>query len=442
MRILQVIHDFVPETLAGAEINTHKLSVDLAANGHEVFVFCRGWNLQVPPYSIRDEVLDGLHVRRVDFGTDDKPHQSARHNPKIDQAFRDYLEIAKPDLIHFQHLIYLTTELPGIAKATGVPIMVSLRDFWFECPVATLLYHDNTICNKPVGLECVSCLWPDTLSRKRKVYPWPIINPVMINGYQAGLKGILPKSSIQRRILDSLATWKTEFLDALLCADVVHSPSQFLADRVIDFGVPRERVVVIENGIRYDPNSIAPKTPGTKLRLGQIGVSKHKGTQVAVEAMRYLPHDAAELKVFGKINDKQKAEFSALAPGANVQFMGQFQQSQIFDLFSEMDVLIVPSIWYENCPTVIREAFATQTPVITSGVGGMAEAVRDGVDGLHFKVNDPKDLAAKLQKLIDNPGLVKEYSANIIPPPIADKVSAEIEAIYHQLMAGKQARSA
>src|SRR5688572_6347368 len=121
MRILQIIHDFVPETWAGAEINTHKLSVDMLARGHEVYIFCRGWNFKVEPYNIRDEIYDGLKVRRVDFGTAGQEHRARRHDPNIDQALRDYLAEVKPDLIHFQHFIYLTTDLVSIAKETGVP---------------------------------------------------------------------------------------------------------------------------------------------------------------------------------------------------------------------------------------------------------------------------------------------------------------------------------
>lgn len=443
MRILQVIHDFVPETLAGAEINTHKLSSDLAARGHEVYVFCRGWNLEVQPYNIRDEEFDGLKVRRLDFGTAGKAQRITRHDLRVDQAFREYLAIAKPDLIHFQHFIYLTTDLLAIAKETGVPIFASLRNFYFRCPVGTRLYHDNTLCNRDADLECLSCIWPDMLSRKRKVIPWPVVNPLLINLYRAGMGGMLPTSSLPRQALDSLANWETEFRDALLMADIVHCPSQFLADMIIEFGIPRDRVKYVENGIRFDPSvtKIKPAPSGRPLRLGQIGTSLHKGTYVAVEAMRYLPFEAAELKVYGKLAGRDKSKLEALAQGANVQFAGPYQQSQIFDIFGEMDALIVPSIWYENCPTVIREAFAAGTPVITSGIGGMAEAVRDGVDGLHFEVNNARDLAEKLQQLIDNPALIHTFSANVQPPPTAEWVSDQIAALYQTVMDERERRS-
>jgi glycosyltransferase involved in cell wall biosynthesis len=442
VKILQVIHDFIPETLAGAEINTHKLSVDLTAKGHEVHIFCRGWNLEVEPYSVRDETMDGLHVHRIDFGTTGNAHRATRHDPRIDRAFRDYLARVQPDLIHFQHFIYLTTDLVSIAKESDVPVVISLRNFWFRCPWGNRLYHDHSLCDRYADLECLSCLWPDNLSRKRKVIPWRVINPLLMNAYRAGLGNLLPLHSEPRQILDSLSDWVQEFREALLQADIIHTPSQFLADMVIDFGIPKDRVVVIENGIRYDASQFQPKTPSSRLRFGMIGISLHKGAHVAVQAMQHLPREAAELKLYGQIADEKfLRRLEKLAQGANVHFMGTFPQSEMYKVYSEIDALIVPSIWYENCPTVIREAFATGTPVITSGIGGMAEAVRDGVDGFHFAVGNPLDLAEKLQRLINQPALLRNFQANIKLPPTTETVSDQIEIIYQQLWQAKAQRS-
>ena len=65
----------------------------------------------------------------------------------------------------------------------------------------------------------------------------------------------------------------------------------------------------------------------------------------------------------------------------------------------DVDVLVVPSMWIENAPFIIREAFAAGVPVIASDLGGMAEMVRDGVDGLLFPPGDARSLAACLRRL-------------------------------------------
>lgn len=432
MRILQIIHDFVPETVAGAEVIAHNLAVSLAEKGHEVYVFCRGWKLEGEPYAVRDEELDGLHVRRVDFGRAGQTPYYNRHDPAIDQALHDYLTEIQPDLVHIHHMRYLTTNIVAVAKRFGVPVVITMHDMSFRCPIGSRLYHDDTLCYREAGRDCFSCYWPALDSRKRGLLPWKTTNPAMQTLHQNGMGSVLPE--VPRQILDSLAGWGEEYNAAYQLADAIHSPSQFLGDMVIEAGIPSERVYVIENGIQYQPGSALPKKPAPRVRFGQIGKSKLKGTHLAVQAMRYLPHDAAELRVYGGISGAYKDELEALAQGANVRLMGSFKQNELPEVFSEIDVLIVPSIWFENCPTVIREAFANNTPVITSNIGGMAEAVRDGVDGLHFNVNDPIDLSRKLQQFIENAELVEQLRSNIKLPPTAELFSQAIERIYLKLV--------
>jgi glycosyltransferase involved in cell wall biosynthesis len=432
MKILQVIHDFVPEGLGGAEVVAHHLSLALHKRGHAVSVFCRGLNMQAQPYAIRDEIFDGLQVRRIEFGTVGVPNRIFRHDPQINQAFRDYLNQIKPDIVHFHHLMFLSNDLPRIAKENGAAVIMTLHDLLFRCPTGVMLYHDNTLCDRHAERECLSCLWPDTLSRKRKVYPWQIMNPAMIAMHSAGMDGLLP--TLPRQTLDSLTTWESDYREAYLQADIIHSPSQFVADKVIDFGIPAERTVVIENGLLYEDNDTLAKQPSTRMRLGTIGKMPGKGTHVAIQAMRHLPPGTAELLVYGPISGHYRDQLNAMAQGLDVRFMGAFKQSQIPEIYSNMDILIFPSTWYENCPMTIREAYANRTPVITSNIGGMVEAVRDGIDGFHFAVGDPVDLANKMRCFIDNPKQLAEFQANIRPPFTADASRQAIEQIYHRLV--------
>jgi glycosyltransferase involved in cell wall biosynthesis len=93
----------------------------------------------------------------------------------------------------------------------------------------------------------------------------------------------------------------------------------------------------------------------------------------------------------------------------------------------------VPSTWSENCPTVIREAFAMGTPVVTADIGGMAEAVEDGVNGLLFKFGDSASLREKLGWLIANPGSLATLARNIVPPLTQEQCTDEIVQIYESV---------
>ena len=82
----------------------------------------------------------------------------------------------------------------------------------------------------------------------------------------------------------------------------------------------------------------------------------------------------------------------------NFLWFGQYDNKDIAGIFSVIDILVVPSIWHENSPSTIHAAFMARIPVITSNIGGMAELVQDGVNGLLFQVGDSKDLTKKCKR--------------------------------------------
>jgi glycosyltransferase involved in cell wall biosynthesis len=96
----------------------------------------------------------------------------------------------------------------------------------------------------------------------------------------------------------------------------------------------------------------------------------------------------------------------------------------------------VPSIWPENAPLVIQEAFWTKTPVIASRIGGIPERVREGMDGLLFNPGDAQDLRAKMELLIEKPETIERLRKNILPPKCIEEHAAEIENVYVGLTEG------
>ena len=82
---------------------------------------------------------------------------------------------------------------------------------------------------------------------------------------------------------------------------------------------------------------------------------------------------------------QQEVRKLIISAGRRVRFMGPYRSQELPRLMREVDWVIVPSTWWENSPVVIQEAFFHGRPIITSDIGGMAEKVRDGVDGMHFR---------------------------------------------------------
>jgi hypothetical protein len=174
------------------------------------------------------------------------------------------------------------------------------------------------------------------------------------------------------------------------------------------------------------------------VRFGFVGsLVWYKGGEAMIRAMQRLKGQACELNVYGTFDpegDAHHAELEELSEGARVNFMGRFDNSRLSEVYADIDVLVVPSVWYENSPITIHEAYLTGTPVLASDIGGMAEFVRDGVDGLQFRVGDPLDMAAKMQRFVDEPELVERLSQDFMRVKTLVENGEEMEARYRGLV--------
>jgi glycosyltransferase involved in cell wall biosynthesis len=180
------------------------------------------------------------------------------------------------------------------------------------------------------------------------------------------------------------------------------APSRFLKTRYVEWGLPAERISVIDNGLLEVP--AAPRAPRSEGQwtFGYFGqINPFKGVDLLLDAAALLAADAAtartlQIRIHGNLMglgetflerfEKARREIPLL------KYSGAYLGNSVYRLMSECDYVIVPSKWWENSPVVIREAFAVGTPVICSGLGGLAEKVSDQVSGLHFKVGDALDL--------------------------------------------------
>jgi len=99
----------------------------------------------------------------------------------------------------------------------------------------------------------------------------------------------------------------------------------------------------------------------------------------------------------------------------------------------------VPSIWWENSPVVIQEALRNRRPVICSDIGGMAEKVRDGVDGFHFAAGNPLALAALIRRMVEDRGLLEDVADRMTGTPAMVAGMAEYLGVYRGLVGDLEA---
>ncbi|MEZ6020869.1 MAG: glycosyltransferase [Planctomycetota bacterium] len=147
--------------------------------------------------------------------------------------------------------------------------------------------------------------------------------------------------------------------------------------------------------------------PGGHVRFGFVGTLASTRAGDLVQAMKSLRDLPIELHIYGSFDpatDEHHKKLEELARGSRVTFHGRFDNSRLAEVYAQIDVLIVPSLWFENSPITIHEAHLTRTPVLASNIGGMAEYVRDGIDGLHFQVGMPRTWRGSCAGLSTNRG--------------------------------------
>ena len=231
------------------------------------------------------------------------------------------------------------------------------------------------------------------------------------------------------------------------------SPSRFLADRYIAWGIAPDRISVIENIIAAVadgpalPEPAAGSAERAPLRVGFFGqISKLKGIGVLMEAAAILAEDGTRkisFDIFGDYKGQpapfQEEFLAQLARvSRNVNYRGAYRQDRVDRLMRGVDAVLVPSIWWENSPVVIQEAFRNNRPVICSDIGGMAEKVRDGVDGYHFPVGSGLELSYVLMRLHDDRSLLPAIRQSMRTPPTAADVLQDHLGMYAALASPAQ----
>jgi len=314
------------------------------------------------------------------------------------------LENFRPDIVHIHHLLLFGVELPVLIRRVlpDVRIVMTLHDYYAICA------NDGVLMKSPQ-------------------------EPCAALG-AGGLCKCLPEAKPNDMRL------RERFIKIHLDAvDQFVAPSAFLRDVYVRWGLPADKVQIIRNG-RPDaapvPGRAATEEPKTV--FGYFGnLTPWKGIEVLLQAARLLREKEMEfeLRVHGGAPFQDKdfvrridALFEETAP--NVQRLGAYRPDEVADLLEPVDWVVVPSVWWENAPLVIAEAQQHGRPVIASGIGGMAEAVRDGTDGLHVRKNDPVNLAITMATASGDPGLYRTLAGNVRKPPSVSVVAEQYLRLF------------
>lgn len=447
MKVVLATHHFLPRYMAGAELYAYRVARWLQEHDHTVAVVCvESITDGDGRLRVEREEYDGLAVYRLYFNlarTPD-PFRWSYWNPDIGAWFEGFLRQEAPDVLHVNSGYLLSASVIQAGRAVGVPIVLTLHDYWFLCPRLHLRRPDGTLTvlpNRPA--ECAWCL----MMEKRR-YRLPDVA-------SGGRIGRLATAWLERRRsprVQAIEERRRVLREALGQVTAFVAPSRFLRDLYIGQGLPPERFSLIRYGLdirlwrqgigAHRSSRSSGELAGTlssPLRMGYLGqLEPHKGVHVLIEAFRRLSFPNGEgrdarLTIYGDLsrNPDYVRRLRQLANGdQRIVFVGAYDNRRVAEVLAGLDVCVVPSMWYENLPTVILEAQAYGIPVVTADLGGMAEMVRHDVDGLLFRPGDANDLARQLQRLLDEPDLLPRLRANAPPVMTVEEQMQALMAVY------------
>ena len=407
MRLLLVTHRYPPDGVTGVERIAEWTAGGLRDSGDEVTILTRRPTAARSVISL-ERRRDGLDVLTLVGG-----HLDMRSHPgpvgEVEALFQRVLVDVAPNVVLVTHLLGHSPGYVGIASRVGVPTVVELHDFFGLCPLAHLMKTTGERCAGPrQGEECASVCF-------------------------AGQEGA---------VLRWTARWRA-YRDAFRSAAALVAPSRHVADAFETYARDGGAVHVVPNPVRIPVASVAGERRSGVLRLALVGaVVRHKGVELLLDALRATRCGPVELDLIGPVDAGYAGvirERASRVASLRLRLSGAFDNHLLPALLRNIDAVVIPSTVAESFSIVAREAFACGLPVVAADAGALSEAVRDGHNGLLFRVGSAPSLAVCLQRLAHEEGLVDRLASGARTTPVVtveERVTAVRRVVESALAVG------
>ena len=374
MRILTLVPNLVPDEIAGGRRVALDLNHGYRKEGYDckILTFGRSTEKMKNRYNV-----EGIEIQKIPTPSDHAQYNylSVRTLPThffYSQASKLSSIFSKYDLIHIHnlHSIRLLKDVIKAKEESGKPIVWTVHDYWFCCPRNTIIDNHQQICD---DYECFQKCYRD------KKFIW--------------------KYSINRKK-------DTKLLQKL---DLIIPPSKFMKDRLVKSGFDKNKIKLIYNGIPDIPYNKKIKRDSKDILY--IGTPwPHKGVGVLLEALNSLKDLGHKftLHILGNIGPTPEIRnrINTLKLKRNVKIHGFVSQEEKSGWLSKAGILVLPSIWPENCSIVLLEGLRAGIPIITTKMGGNPELVIHGQNGIICPPNNKEELINAILKIKTN----KEYA--------------------------------
>ena len=366
MKICFISNLYPPFIVGGAEIVVKKVAEELVKKGHDVIVITTSKNKKN-----NYEIINNVTVYRINpinlfpYFTMSKQAKSVKpfffiydlFNPYPHITVKKILKKEKIDIVHINNFRGLSLSIFGAVKSLNIPLVFTAHDFSLICIKSSFLNSSNEICMNP--------------SKLCKTYVK--IQKILVNNKP----------------------------------DLIIAPSQFVINKLINAGFFKNiKMTVLPLGIELNDKKVEKSY--SIIDIFYVGgLSRHKGVHILINSFMKIEQENVRLHIFGKGVDED--EFREMGhPDKRIIFHGFISNEKLLALYHKANMTVVPSICYDNSPTVIYESLMNGSPIIGSRIGGIPELVKEGYNGFLFEAGNVDELKEIFEKIISDTLLLKK----------------------------------
>jgi glycosyltransferase involved in cell wall biosynthesis len=412
MRILYVVHVFFPHFHGGTERHVLNIAEQMQRMGHAVTILTYGIAEPMETFTtdhsgmlLYEYVFNGIPVIAIRH-----PHLPNDMDFRLNydgvgnllNMIHKFLKKFEFDVMHIAHPMKIG-ESYKVAKTLGIPIILSLTDFWLICPRGRFYKPDYSLCNSPdEGRKCMK---------------------------ECGFK-----DSILKQYKEAKALFNS--VDALI------SPSKFLINIFKDNGWDTKKIYNIPHGVDYKHINEYGTSSNTSSNIvfGYTGsITKFKGIDLLIESFSAVSSANISLKIYGNIvynSSFNKSLVEMIHKDERIHLMGTYSHNELPDIMNGIDIVVVPSTTMECYALVVLEALAYKVPIIASDIVGSAlDFIKNGENGIIFPINNKSKLTEIIRHISENPSLIKAMKSQIILPARIEEEAFFLENIYKTVQA-------
>ena len=441
IKSLHVPFCFYPDPVGGTEVYVNSLARHLQEREHVAVIAAPGQRSRRYDYG-------GLSVRRFATGhSRDLRSLYGEGDPVAAGEFGHLLDTEQPDVVHLHALSpAVSVRLVRETKQRGIPVVFTYHTPAVSCQRGTLMEMGNSICNGRADVQrCTRCTLqslgvPAGLNAGIQRVPPRVGQALGKIGAAGGPWTALRMSELLDLRHSSLSALFNE-VDALVAV------CDWVGDLLLQNGVSPTKLLVSRQGVASLPSTAKaeqiPDSSDRPLRLAFLGrLDPTKGIDVVLQALLQDPDLPVRLDIYGIVQDgasqRYQQHLETLCRGdSRITLRAPVAANAVVETLRNYHLTIVPSQLMETGPLVVLESFAAGVPVLGSNLGGIAELVRDGLNGILVPPASVDRWLAALRRLAGDEKLLDGLKQNVGPPRTMDDVAVEMASLYKQILAGR-----